>query len=76
MIIKPNRSERIVITIVASIAIGMIIGVLSTKTEIEDLKFENKLLILHVEEMTEMMDQMMRMDRHLLEEMENNGSKE
>ena len=53
-VLKPNKTERTIITIVISIAFGMLIGVLSMKEKLEQGEFERKLLILNLEELSEM----------------------
>ncbi len=54
-------------TIVASIAFGMVIGVFSMKEKLNEVEFEAKLLLIHAEEVMEMnhhlMDDVMRREQ-------------
>ena len=51
--IKPTPKEKTIITIMVSIAFGFLLGFLSMRTKVEDLKFENKFLIYNIEELSE-----------------------
>ena len=61
MIIKPNRSERLALLVVGTFVLGLIVGVLSMKRELDHIKFENKLMMYKLEEMTEIIEQMLIM---------------
>ena len=62
-IFKPNEKEKTIITIMLSICFGMIVGVLSTLDELKTRELERKLLILEIEELSEM-------NTHLIEMVE------
>tara|TARA_R100000353_G_scaffold147477_1_gene106052 strand:+ start:543 stop:785 length:243 start_codon:yes stop_codon:yes gene_type:complete len=51
---KPTEQERKVITIMLSIAFGVIIGLASTKEKIVELEEENNFLLHHVQELSEL----------------------
>lgn len=53
LFIKPTPKEKTIITIMVSIAFGFLLGFLSMRTKVEDLKFENKILIYSIEELSE-----------------------
>ena len=61
MIIKPNRSERLALLVVGTFVLGLVIGVLSMKRELDHIKFENKLMMYRLEETTEIIEQMLIM---------------
>tara|TARA_Y100001973_G_C5202878_1_gene339158 strand:+ start:1089 stop:1295 length:207 start_codon:yes stop_codon:yes gene_type:complete len=51
--IKPNKEEQTIITILISIMFGLLIGVWSMKQEVREIEKERDLLILHTEELIE-----------------------
>ena len=51
---KPTEQETKVITIMLSIAFGVIIGLASTKEKIVELEEENNFLLHHVQELSEL----------------------
>ena len=51
---KPTEQEMKVITIMLSIAFGVIIGLASTKEKIVELEEENNFLLHHVQELEEL----------------------
>lgn len=51
--IKPNKEEQTIITILISITFGLLIGVWSMKQEVREIEKERDLLILHAEELIE-----------------------
>ena len=53
MIIKPNKEEQIIITILLSVTFGLMIGVWSMKEGVREVEAERDLLMLHVEELIE-----------------------
>ena len=53
MIIKPNKEEQIIITILLSVTFGLVIGVWSMKEAIREVEAERDLLMLHVEQLIE-----------------------
>tara|TARA_R100001015_G_C4628468_1_gene188628 strand:+ start:1235 stop:1411 length:177 start_codon:yes stop_codon:yes gene_type:complete len=53
MIIKPNKEEQIIITILLSVTFGLMIGVWSMKEVVREVEAERDLLMLHVEELIE-----------------------
>ena len=53
MIIKPNKEEQIIITILLSVTFGLVIGVWSMKEAVRGVEAERDLLMLHVEELIE-----------------------
>ena len=53
-IFKPTEQEMKVITIMLSIAFGVIIGLASTKEKIVELEEENNFLLHHVQELSEL----------------------
>ena len=53
MIIKPNKEEQIIITILLSVTFGLMIGVWSMKEAVKEVEAERDLLMLHVEELIE-----------------------
>ena len=53
LFIKPTPKEKTIITIMVSIAFGFLLGFLSMRKKVEDLKFENKFLIYNIEELSE-----------------------
>jgi len=59
-IIKPTEQEMKVITIMISIAFGVIIGLASTKQKIVELKQENNILLNHVQDLSDLNDIIMR----------------
>ena len=61
MIIKPNRSERLALLVVGTFVLGLVVGVLSMKRELDHIKFENKLMMYRLEETTEIIEQMLIM---------------
>ena len=61
MIIKPNRSERLALLVVGTFVLGLVVGVLSMKRELNHIKFENKLMMYKLEETTEIIEQMLIM---------------
>lgn len=61
MIIKPNRSERLALLVVGTFVLGLVVGVLSMKRELDHIKFENKLMMYKLEETTEIIEQMLIM---------------
>ena len=61
MIIKTNRSERVALLVVGTFVLGLVVGVLSMKRELDHIKFENKLMMYRLEETTEIIEQMLIM---------------
>ena len=59
--IKPSPEEKTIITILLSISFGLFIGVLSSQEKIKELETDKDLLILHLEEVTEMNDMLLIM---------------
>mgnify|MGYP003142613073 FL=1 len=59
--IKPSPEEKTIITILLSISFGLFIGVLSSQEKIKELETDKGLLMLHLEEMTEMNDMLLIM---------------
>jgi len=59
--IKPSPEEKTIITILLSISFGLFIGVLSSQEKIKELETDKDLLMLHLEEMTEMNDMLLIM---------------
>tara|TARA_Y100000361_G_C10875236_1_gene196268 strand:- start:49 stop:252 length:204 start_codon:yes stop_codon:yes gene_type:complete len=59
--IKPSPEEKIIITILLSISFGLFIGVLSAQEKINELETDKDLLILHLQEVTEMNDTLLIM---------------
>ena len=59
-IFKPTEQEMKVITIMLSIAFGVIIGLASTKQKVIELEEENNLLLKHVQDLTELNEIVMR----------------
>ncbi len=59
--IKPSPEEKTIITILLSISFGLFIGVLSAQEKINELETDKDLLILHLEEVTEMNDMLLIM---------------
>ena len=57
---KPTEQEMKVITIMLSIAFGVIIGLASTKQKVVELEEENNLLLHHVQDLTELNEIIMR----------------
>ena len=53
MIIKPNKEEQIIITILVSVTFGLMIGVWSMKEAVREVAAERDLLMLHVAELIE-----------------------
>ena len=53
MIIKPNKEEQIIITILLSVTFGLVIGVWSMKEIVREVEAEKDLLMLHIEELIE-----------------------
>ena len=53
MIIKPNKEEQIIITILLSVTFGLMIGVWSMKEAVREVEAERDLLMLHVAELIE-----------------------
>ena len=53
MIIKPNKEEQIIITILLSVTFGLVIGVWSMKEAVRAVEAERDLLMIHVEELIE-----------------------
>ena len=53
MIIKPNKEEQIIITILLSVTFGLMIGVWSMKEAVREVEAERDLLMLHVQELIE-----------------------
>ena len=53
MIIKQNKEEQIIITILLSVTFGLVIGVWSMKEAVREVEAERDLLMLHVEELIE-----------------------
>ena len=53
MIIKPNKEEQIIITILLSVTFGLMIGVWSMKEAVREVEAEKDLLMLHIEELIE-----------------------
>tara|TARA_Y100000592_G_scaffold23459_1_gene36435 strand:- start:7183 stop:7386 length:204 start_codon:yes stop_codon:yes gene_type:complete len=59
--IKPSPEEKTIITILLSISFGLFIGVLSSQEKIKELETDKDLLMLHLEEVTEMNDMLLIM---------------
>ena len=59
--IKPSPEEKTIITILLSISFGLFIGVLSSQEKIKELETDKDLLMLDLEEMTEMNDMLLIM---------------
>ena len=59
-IFKPTEQEMKVITIMLSIAFGVIIGLASTKQKVVELKEENNILLNHVQDLSELNEIIMR----------------
>ena len=59
--IKPSPEEKTIITILLSISFGLFIGVLSSQEKIKELETDKDLLMLHLEETTEMNDMLLIM---------------
>ena len=59
-IFKPTEQEMKVITIMLSIAFGVIIGLASTKQKVVELKKENNILLNHVQDLSELNEIIMR----------------
>tara|TARA_Y100001937_G_C7053546_1_gene300289 strand:- start:783 stop:986 length:204 start_codon:yes stop_codon:yes gene_type:complete len=59
--IKPSPEEKTIITILLSISFGLFIGVLSSQEKIKELEADKDLLMLHLEEATEMNDMLLIM---------------
>ena len=59
--IKPSPEEKTIITILLSISFGLFIGVLSSQEKIKELEADKDLLMLHLEEVTEMNDMLLIM---------------
>ena len=57
---KPNETEKTIIIILCSIAFGFFIGVLSMKKKLEDFKSMQKVLVVHLEELTEINEHLIR----------------
>ena len=53
-VLKPTEKEMKVITIMLSIAFGVIIGLASTKQKVDELKEENNILLNHAQELSEL----------------------
>ena len=53
MIIKPNKEEQIIITILLSVTFGLVIGVWSMKEAVREVEAERDLLMLHLEQLIE-----------------------
>ena len=59
-IFKPTEQEMKVITIMLSIAFGVIIGLASTKQKVVELEEENIILLNHVQDLSELNEIIMR----------------
>ena len=59
-IFKPTEQEMKVITIMLSIAFGVIIGLASTKQKVVELEEENNILLNHVQDLSELNEIIMR----------------
>ena len=57
---KPTEQEMKVITIMLSIAFGVIIGLASTKQKVIELEEENIILLNHVQDLSELNEIIMR----------------
>ena len=59
-VLKPTEQEMKVITIMLSIAFGVIIGLASTKQKVAELEEENNLLLNHVQDLSDLNEIIMR----------------
>ena len=59
-IFKPTEQEMKVITIMLSIAFGVIIGLASTKQKVVELEEKNNLLLNHVQDLSDLNEIIMR----------------
>ena len=59
-VLKPTKQELKVITIMISIAFGVIIGLASTKQKIIELEQENNILLNHVQDLSDLNDNIIR----------------
>ena len=59
-VLKPTEQEMKVITIMLSIAFGVIIGLASTNQKVVELEEENNILLNHVQELSELNEIIMR----------------
>jgi len=59
-IFKPTEQEMKVITIMLSIAFGVIIGLASTKQKVAELEEENNLLLNHVQDLSDLNEVIVR----------------
>ena len=59
-VLKPTEQEMKVITIMLSIAFGVIIGLASTKQKLVELEEENNLLLNHVQDLSNLNEVIMR----------------
>lgn len=57
---KPNETEKTIIIILCSIAFGFFMGVLSTKQKLEDFKSTQEVLVIHLEELTEINENLIK----------------
>jgi len=59
-VLKPTEQEMKVITIMLSIAFGVIIGLASTKQKVAELEEENNLLLNHVQDLSDLNEVIVR----------------
>ena len=59
-ILKPTEQEMKVITIMLSIAFGVIIGLASTKQKVVELEEKNNLLLNHVQDLSDLNEVIVR----------------
>ena len=59
-VLKPTKQELKVITIMISIAFGVIIGLASTKQKVVELEEKNNLLLNHVQDLSDLNEIIMR----------------
>ncbi len=59
-VLKPTEQEMKVITIMLSIAFGVIIGLASTKQKVVELEEKNNLLLNHVQDLSDLNEIIMR----------------
>ncbi len=59
MIIKPNRSERLALLVVCTFVLGLVVGILSMKNELDHVKFEKDLIMHQLEEVTEIAEELL-----------------